>query len=85
MAMIHGEARESRPDVPALLRASYGLTRCEGRLCQALLEGKSLPEAALALHVSRNTAKTHLTRIFDKTGVRSQVALLRLLALGSKN
>jgi hypothetical protein len=33
--------------------------------------------------ISRNTAKTHLARVFDKTGVRSQAALLRLLSTGS--
>lgn len=63
--------------------AAYDLSRREVRLCDALLAGRTLPEAAEYLNISRNTAKTHLARIFDKTGVRSQNALLRLLAFGA--
>lgn len=67
---------------PAFI-AAYDLSRCEVRLCDALLAGRTLPEAAAHLNISRNTAKTHLARIFDKTGVRSQNGLLRLLAFGA--
>jgi DNA-binding CsgD family transcriptional regulator len=49
-----------------------------------MLEGKSLVEAATVLTISRNTAKTHLARIFAKTGVASQASLLRLLSKGSR-
>jgi DNA-binding CsgD family transcriptional regulator len=42
--------------------------------------GRSLQEAADTLDITRNTAKTHLGRVFDKTGVRSQVGLIGLLA-----
>jgi DNA-binding CsgD family transcriptional regulator len=82
VAVIQEERPASGPTVPAFFRATYGLTRAEIRLCELLLAGQSLAEAATGLRVSRNTAKTHLTRIFDKTGVRSQMALLRLLTLG---
>ncbi len=85
VAVIHDERRASGPTVPALLRVTYGLTRAEVCLCEALLAGQSLAEAAIALGVSRNTAKTHLARVFDKTGVRSQMALLRLLTLGARH
>lgn len=84
VALIHDERRAAGPGVTTAFRATYGLTRAEVSLCTALLAGQSLTEAAVALGVKRNTAKTHLARIFDKTGVRSQVALLRLLALGSR-
>jgi DNA-binding CsgD family transcriptional regulator len=84
VATIHDERRSTSATVPAVFRTTYGLTRAEVRLCEALLAGDSLVEAANALNVSRNTAKTHLARIFDKTGVRSQVALLRLLTLGGR-
>lgn len=84
MAVINDERRATAQTVPAVLRATYGLTRAEVRLCEALLAGQSLAEAASALNVSRNTAKTHLARVFDKTGIRSQLALLRLLTLGAR-
>jgi DNA-binding CsgD family transcriptional regulator len=84
VAVIHDERRANAQTVPAVLRATYGLTRAEVRLCEALLAGQSLAEAATALNVSRNTAKTHLARVFDKTGIRSQMALLRLLTIGAR-
>jgi DNA-binding CsgD family transcriptional regulator/PAS domain-containing protein len=61
------------------LAARFGFTAAEDRICRLLLAGRNLQEAADQLDVSRNTAKTHLTRIFDKTGVRNQVALISLL------
>jgi DNA-binding CsgD family transcriptional regulator len=67
-----------------ILRSYYGLTRSEIRLCQAMLGGKSLIQAAASASISRNTAKTHLSRVFDKMGVTSQAALLRLLAKGTR-
>lgn len=85
VAVIHDRRCADGQTVPALFRATYDLTRAEVRLCEALLASQSLAEAANALRVSRNTAKTHLARVFDKTGVRSQMALLRLLTLGARN
>ncbi len=85
LAVIHAGRHGNPPALPPELKAAYGLSRAEVALCAALLEGKSLLEAANALDIVRNTAKTHLARIFDKTGVRSQAALLRLLAFGARN
>jgi DNA-binding CsgD family transcriptional regulator len=59
----------------------FDLTRAELRLCEQLSRGQALAEAAAALNVSRNTAKTHLGRIFAKTGTHSQAALMHLLAV----
>ena len=61
-------------------RRAFKLTAAEARLAGHLLSGdKSLKEAAAQLGVSYATARVHLARIFDKTGVRSQSALLQLL------
>jgi len=79
-AIKHGVERGNLQSLPAVLRSVYGLSGAEFGLCRALIEGKTLLEAADALYISRNTAKTHLARVFDKTGVRSQAGLLRLLA-----
>jgi DNA-binding CsgD family transcriptional regulator/PAS domain-containing protein len=84
IAMIHDRWLSGPEYVPLVLRSTYGLTKAEIRLCQAMLAGKSLPEAATAMNISRNTAKSHLARIFDKTGVHTQAALLRLLATGRR-
>ncbi len=63
-----------------LLRMLFNLTSAEGRLCEQLLEGKSLNEAAESSGTSINTTKTHLKNIFSKTGTARQSQLIALLA-----
>ena len=66
------------------LRAMFELTAAETRVAELIATGRSPADAARHLALSMNTVRTHLTRIFDKTGVRSLHALVRLLmALGS--
>jgi len=62
------------------LRMAAGLSASEARVAALIGGGLSIPEAAATLGLSSNTVKTHLARCFDKTGVRSQAALARLLA-----
>ena len=59
--------------------ASIGLTPAEARVLERLLGGKSLVDAAAALGIAETTAKTHLSRIFAKTGVTRQAELVALL------
>lgn len=59
----------------------FGLTNAERRLLSILFEGSSLADAAHSLGVARTTARTHLQRVFDKTGSRRQADLLRTVAL----
>jgi DNA-binding CsgD family transcriptional regulator len=58
----------------------YELTRAEGRLLDLILDGLGLFEAADRLGVSRNAARTHMKRIYAKTGARRQAELIRRLA-----
>lgn len=69
------------PDCPreGPLRAAFGLTPAEAHLCVLIAEGVGLKEAASRLEVSINTIKTHLQRVFEKTGTRRQAELARLL------
>lgn len=60
-------------------REVYGLSPAQFRLAQLLVDGYDLAAAADLLAVSLNTARTHLQRIFDKTGARSQSNLVRSL------
>jgi DNA-binding CsgD family transcriptional regulator len=60
----------------------FGLTAAECRLLRLLFDGISLGGAAQFLGIARTTARTHLQRIFDKTGSRRQSDLVRLVALG---
>jgi len=57
----------------------FGLSETQSSLARYLVEGCDIATASTALGVSVNTAKTHLQRIYDKTGVRAQPALVRHL------
>jgi DNA-binding CsgD family transcriptional regulator len=75
------------PDLPLEsheqhLRELYALTAGEARLASGLLQGKSVDEAAAAMGITVNTARAYLKRIYNKTGVRRQPELVRLLLLG---
>jgi DNA-binding CsgD family transcriptional regulator len=63
------------------LRELYALTVVEARLAAWLSQGKSVEEAAAAMGVTVNTARAYLKRIYNKTGVRRQSELMRLLLL----
>jgi len=62
-----------------LAREVYGLSPAQARLAQLIAEGHDLTAAAGILGVSANTLRTHLQRMFDRTGARSQAALVRAL------
>jgi DNA-binding CsgD family transcriptional regulator len=57
----------------------YGLSPAQVRLARLIVDGHDLAGAAGLLTVSVNTLRTQLQRMFDKTGVRSQAALVRSL------
>ena len=57
----------------------YGLTGGELRVLLALAQGLGGMEAADMLGISEPTVRTHLQRIFSKTGTSRQADLLRLL------
>ena len=70
---------ETRPET---LQRLFKLTPAEARLAASVGEGSSLAEAANQLGIGRETARTHLKRIFSKTGTRRQSELVRLLVGG---
>lgn len=67
-----------------ILTELYGLSEAEAALAELLFEGESLEGAAQRLHISINTAKTHLHHVFVKCEVHSQGELLQLLSLGPR-
>jgi DNA-binding CsgD family transcriptional regulator len=65
------------------LHELFGLTPAEIRLCIALVQRKTVEEYAHDAGISSNTARTHVKRIYSKTGVRRQSELVRLLLKSS--
>lgn len=62
-----------------LLQALFGLTLAEARLAAEVMRGDGLQACAQRLGIAANTARTHLHRVFDKTGTKRQAELVRLL------
>lgn len=65
---------------PGVIARSYGLTPTELRVLLAIVEIGGVPETADSLGIGEGTVKTHLRRIFAKTGVTRQADLVRLIA-----
>jgi DNA-binding CsgD family transcriptional regulator/PAS domain-containing protein len=61
----------------------YGLTGGELRVALALAPGLGLKEAADLIGIRETTAKTHLQKIFEKTGTSRQAELVQLLMASS--
>jgi pimeloyl-ACP methyl ester carboxylesterase/DNA-binding CsgD family transcriptional regulator len=59
------------------LAAMFSLTPAEARLLAALVNGYSLEEYSETVCVSRNTARSHLKALFQKTGTHRQGELVR--------
>ncbi|MEQ1717633.1 MAG: helix-turn-helix transcriptional regulator, partial [Hyphomicrobium sp.] len=56
----------------------YGITPAECRVLMMLVQGMTIAEACDALGVTEPTVKTHLSRLFGKTGTSGQPDLMRL-------
>jgi DNA-binding CsgD family transcriptional regulator len=59
---------------------AYGLTPAEARVALAASTGASIPKVATSLLLSQNTIKTHLRRVYAKTGTSRQAELARVIA-----
>lgn len=65
-----------------IVRQILDLTPAEAAMTHRLAAGLSLEDAAIALDISRNTARAHLRSIFSKNGISRQTDLVRMV-LGS--
>jgi DNA-binding CsgD family transcriptional regulator len=61
------------------LRREFGLTAAEADVALEILKGDGRDAAAARLGIMVATVRTHLIRIFEKTGVGRQAELVRLL------
>ncbi len=73
------EPAELPEDIERVLQAHYGLSQSEAHLARHLTLSGSMNDTVADLDITRNTAKTHLRRIYEKTGVHTQLQLARLV------
>jgi DNA-binding CsgD family transcriptional regulator len=67
------------PPGPRQLRHQFGLTAAEASLASQIIRGRGLKACAELIGISEPTARTHLRRIFEKTGTKRQADLVRLI------
>ena len=75
--------RQTALDLPSPLETIadlYALTPAELRVLMAIVEIGGVPDVAPVLGISETTVKTHLSRLFEKTGTRRQADLVKLVA-----
>ncbi|MBL8181986.1 MAG: hypothetical protein JNL64_10300 [Blastocatellia bacterium] len=77
LMIIVSYVRTRRNDFESLC-IQFGLTPAEQRVVRLLIEGQSPAHIVDLLQISSNTVKTHLKRIFRKTGRHRQSELIRL-------
>ena len=63
-----------------LVARTFDLTPAELRVFLSIVEVGGVPETAAALGIADTTVKTHLHRVFAKTGVSRQADLIKLAA-----
>jgi DNA-binding CsgD family transcriptional regulator len=79
-AILVREARVTRGLPTQLIGRAFNLTPTVLRVLLAIVDLGGVPEAATALGVAETTVKTHLHRIFSKTGTSRQTHLVKLAA-----
>jgi DNA-binding CsgD family transcriptional regulator/PAS domain-containing protein len=60
---------------PTWMAAAFGLSPAEMRIADLVVAGRRTSEIASELHLSTNTVRAHLKRIFQKVGVHTQAQL----------
>ncbi|WP_299133138.1 helix-turn-helix transcriptional regulator [uncultured Amaricoccus sp.] len=79
-AIFVAPATQPRPAPIAAIAALFDLTPAETRVLELIGAGRGNAEIAAALGVAASTVRTHLLRLFEKTGTHRQADLVGLLA-----
>jgi DNA-binding CsgD family transcriptional regulator/PAS domain-containing protein len=79
-AVFVRQAALAVPSAFEVIGKTFGLTPMEQRVLLAIVDVGGVPEVAEALGVAITTIKTHLRRLFDKTGAARQADLVKLVA-----
>jgi DNA-binding CsgD family transcriptional regulator len=79
VALIVHKATLDKPSSEAIATL-YRLTPAELRVLLSLVEIGGVPDVATALGISEATVRTHVARLFEKTGAGRQVDLVKIVA-----
>jgi len=79
-AMFVRKAELQYPSPPEVIGKTYDLTPAELRVLLGIVEIGGVPEVAAAFGIADTTVKTHLGRLYAKTGTGRQADLVKLVA-----
>jgi DNA-binding CsgD family transcriptional regulator len=79
VAMFVHKATLHRPTLIEAVATQFKLTPSELRVLFAIIEVGGAPQVANVLGIALDTVKTHLKRVFAKTGTNRQVDLVKLI------
>jgi DNA-binding CsgD family transcriptional regulator len=68
------------PSAPEAIGSAFKLTPTELRVLLAIVEVGGIPAVATAFGIAETTVRTHVTRLFEKTGTSRQADLVKLVA-----
>lgn len=68
------------PPAVEVLSALTGLTSREARVALMIADGRAPSDTAAELGISLNTVRTHIAKVFEKTGVNSQLGLAKFVS-----
>jgi len=79
-ALFVRKATLAVPSAPQAIGSAFRLTPTELRVLLAIVEVGGIPEVATAFGIADTTVRTHVTRLFEKTGTSRQADLVKLVA-----
>jgi DNA-binding CsgD family transcriptional regulator/PAS domain-containing protein len=79
-ALFFRKAALDPPAPPTVIAQTYGLTPSELRVLLSIVDLGGVVETAAALGIGESTVRTHLHRLFTKTGSTRQADLAKLVA-----
>lgn len=79
-ALFVRKATLAVPSAPQAIVSAFKLTPTELRVLLAIVEVGGIPEVAAAFGVADTTVRTHVSRLFEKTGTSRQADLVKLVA-----
>ena len=78
-ALFVRKAALAMPPCSEVIGKAFKLTPTELRVLLAIVELGGVPEVAAALGVADTTVRTHVSRLFEKTGTARQADLVKLV------